>query len=539
MGRFQYRPVAPATRSTGQRRASGGSAVQLVVEREAKFEGDSVMAVPTLAGVAEGASEVDLATLTLTATYYDTEDLRLLGRHLTLRHRRDDTGTREDEWTLKVPGDDHGAGLKRLELTWPGSEELIPADAAALTAAMRRGAALRPVAQIVTVRRRRELRAATGERLAEIDDDDVTGTDLIVAVDGPPAAGPLRFREIEVELDEGDDSVLDWATRRLVDRGFAPSAEASKLHRVLGDRIGPTVPRPALGSRSTIGDVVAASIADGLDRLVPHDLAVRTNGDPRGVHQARVATRRLRSDLKTFRRLLDPVWVAHTRTTLKWVADALGEVRDADVLAKRLAGHRRSAAGVDVGAFDDLTARLTVERDTAMVNVRDVLNRPRYLEVLEELEQAATSPPWLPGGNVDPGRPAGPEVAHLVRRPWRKLRRAVDRLGDDPDDRELHKVRIKAKQVRYAAETAGPVVGRPAKRLAKGVKALQGTLGDHNDAVDAEAWLRRVAVDRPTPVALVAGEAIALERRQRAKTGRSWPKAWKKASRPSRRRWLR
>ncbi len=509
------------------------------VEREVKFEGDSVTAVPTLAGVAQGASEVELATLTLIATYYDTEDLRLLHRHLTLRHRRDNTGTSEDEWTLKVPGDADGAGLKRLELTWPGSEELVPADAAALTAAMRRGADLRPVAQIVTVRRRRELRAATGERLAEIDDDDVTGVDLIVDADGPPTAGPLRFREVEVELDEGDDDVLDRATRRLIDRGFARCADASKLHRVLADRVGGVALRPTLSSRSTIGAVVEASIGHGLDRLVAHDLAVRTDGDPRGVHQARVATRRLRSDLKTFRRLLDPVWVAHTRNTLKWTADALGEVRDADVLAGRLADHRSHVADVEAGEFDHLTARLTEERDAAMVNVLDVLNRPRYLEMLEQLELAVTSPPWLPDGSVDPGRRAGKELAHLVRRPWRKLRRAVDRLGDNPDDRELHKVRIKAKQVRYAAETAAPVVGRPAKRLARGAKALQGTLGDHNDAVDAEAWLRRVADGRTTPVTLAAGQAVALERRQRAKSRRAWPKAWKKASRPSRRRWLR
>lgn len=403
---------------------------------------------------------------------------------------------------------------------------------------MRRGADLRPVAQIVTVRRRRELRAATGERLAEIDDDDVTGIDLIVDADGPPPAGPLRFREVEVELDEGDDDVLDRAIRRLIDRGFARRAEVSKLHRVLADRVGRAAPRPVLGTRSTISDVVRASISDGLDRLVAHDLAVRADGDPLGVHQARVATRRLRSDLKTFQRLLDPVWVAHTRNTLKWTADALGEVRDADVLAGRLADHQSNVADVDAGEFDHLTARLREERDAAMVNVRDVLNRPRYLEMLEKLELAATSPPWLPGGSVDPGRRAGKELARLVRRPWRKLRRAVDRLGDYPDDRELHKLRIRAKQVRYAAETAAPVVGRPAKRLARGAKALQGILGDHNDAVDAEAWLRRVD-DRTTPVTLAAGQAIALERRQRAKTRRAWPKAWKKASRPSRRRWLR
>lgn len=512
--------------------------MRTAVEREAKFEGDPVVAVPTLAGVGPGVSEVELPTITLTATYYDTQDLRLLGRHLTLRHRRDDTGTGENGWTLKVPGGTGGAGLKRVELTWPGPAGAIPPEATALTTAVVRGGALRPVAEILTVRRRRELRASTGERLAEIDDDDVTGTDLIGEADGGTGCGPLRFREIEIELDGGDDGVLEPATRRLIDRGFAPSPDGSKLGRVLAERIARPAPRPTLGSRSTLHDVVTASIGDGLDRLIAHDVAVRVNGDPRAVHQARVATRRLRSDLKTFRRLLDPAWVGRTRTTLKWIADALGDVRDADVLAEGLTGHRSDAADLDAEGFDDMAAQLTAGRHAALVNLRDVVNRPRYLELLEQLERAADAPPWRPDGSIDPSRPAGPQLDGLVRRPWRQLRRAVNRLGDDPGDRELHRVRIRAKQVRYAAETAIPVVGRPARRLAKGAKSLQGTLGDHNDAVNAEAWLRRQAANGTASVALAAGQAIARERRQQALTRRSWPEDWKEASRPSRRRWL-
>ena len=524
--------------------------MRTAIEREAKFEGDPVTTVPTLAGVTEGASEVELPTIMLTATYYDTDDLRLLGRHLTLRHRRQDGGggggdggggdggAGEDEWTLKQPGGAGGDHVDRVELTWPGPDGPVPAEVMALTAAVTKGAALRPVAQIVTVRRRRELRAPTGRRLAEIDDDDVTATDLIAGTDGRAPSGPLRFREVEVELDEGGEDVLDRAARRLTDSGFAPSAHPSKLQRVLAGRVATATPRRQVGPRSTLLEVVTASIGDGLDRLVTHDLAVRTDGAPRGVHQARVATRRLRSDLKTFRELLDPTWVSHTRTTLQWVADALGEVRDADVLAERMAGHRSAVAEIDAEGFDNLAAALASGRDAAMVNLRDVLNRPRYLELLDELEHAAISPPWRPGKSVDPERPADRALGRLVRRPWRRLRRAVDRLGDDPDDRALHQVRIKAKQVRYAAETAIPVIGSSAERLAGGAKALQSTLGDHHDAVDAEAWLRQEAAGATGPVALVAGQAIAFERQQQAAARRAWTKAWKKASRRSRRRWL-
>jgi CHAD domain-containing protein len=513
--------------------------VHTAAENEAKFEGDPATAVPALAEVADGAREVELATVTLTATYYDTADLRLLRSHLTLRHRRDHSGTGEDGWTLKVPGAGAGGpGTRRMELTWPGAEGPVPDEAVGITAAATRGAALQPVAQIVTVRRRREIRARGGERLAEIDDDQVTATNLVGGAGGEDRPEPLRFREVEVEVDAGDDSLLDRAARHLADSGFAPSADASKLHRVLAARVGPEPTRPAPGPGSAIGEVVKAGISGGLDRLMAHDLAVRINGDPRGIHQVRVAIRRLRSDLRTFRPLLDPDWVDRTRTTLKWVADALGDVRDTDVLAGRLATHRSTGAAVGGSGFDELTARLDARREAAMVNLRDVLHRPRYLELLDQLEQAASSPPWRADGRVDPDRPAASELGQLVRRPWRRLRKAVDGLEAEPDDRALHRVRIKAKQVRYAAETAKPVIGRPAKRLAKGAKALQGTLGDHNDAVDAEAWLRQEAAGPTTPVAVAAGGAIALERQAQAGTREAWPTAWRKVSRRKGRRWL-
>jgi CHAD domain-containing protein len=514
------------------------------VEREAKFEGDPATAVPALAEVADGAREVELATVTLTATYYDTADLRLLRGHLTLRHRRDDSGTGEEGWTLKLPDSSTGTGAggtgsRRTELTWPGPEGPVPDEAVQITAGVIRGAALQPVAEIVTVRRRREIRAGSGERLAEIDDDEVTATDLVDSAGSGERPEPLRFREVEVELDGGDDVLLDQVARHLAGSGFAPSVDASKLHRVLAPRVGPEPTRPTPGPDSTIAEVVQDSIGSGLNRLIPHDLAVRINGDPRGIHQARVATRRLRSDLRTFRRLLDPAWVDRTRTTLKWVADALGDVRDADVLAGRLATRRSTGGDVEDRGFDELTGRLHTRREAAMVNLRDVLARPRYFELLDHLEQAASSPPWRADGTVDPDRPAASELGQLVRRPWRRLRKAVDELDAEPNDQALHRVRIKAKAVRYGAETARPVIGRPAKRLAKGAKALQGTLGDHNDAVDAEAWLRQEAAEPGTPVAVAAGEAIAVERQEQADTRDAWPAAWKKASRRKGRRWLR
>ena len=63
---------------------------------------------------------------------------------------------------------------------------------------------------------------------------------------------------------------------------------------------------------------------------------MRLDADPEGVHQARVATRRLRSDLRTFQSLVDPVWASALRDELGWLAEILGSVRDGDVMLERM-----------------------------------------------------------------------------------------------------------------------------------------------------------------------------------------------------------
>jgi CHAD domain-containing protein len=129
-------------------------------------------------------------------------------------------------------------------------------------------------------------------------------------------------------------------------------------------------------------------------------------------------------------------------------------------------------------------------------------------------------------------------LPRLVRRPWRHLRQAVDALGDDPDDEALHEVRIRSKRLRYAAEAAAPVIGRPAKRLASAVALVQGVLGDLNDAVVAEQWLRQAAKSAAPSTALVAGELITVERGEQQAGRNMWAKPWKAASDKKLRAWL-
>jgi CHAD domain-containing protein len=246
-----------------------------------------------------------------------------------------------------------------------------------------------------------------------------------------------------------------------------------------------------------------------------------------------VATRRLRSDLKTFGAILDPAWVDAVRTDLRWAVMAFGEVRDADVLSQRLEsqGHR-DLTDVDGGGLAALQEGLASERQAANERLLAVLDSDRYLDLLDAL---STPPPWR-GRHDQPARSAtGP----LVRRSWKKLAKTVGRLGDPPADTDLHQIRIRAKQLRYGAEAATIVVGAPARKLAAAAAQLQGTLGDHHDAVAAEAWLRRQAstIDAG-PGVFVAGELVMVQRREQAELRESWSQVWDGLARKRLRRWL-
>jgi CHAD domain-containing protein len=158
---------------------------------------------------------------------------------------------------------------------------------------------------------------------------------------------------------------------------------------------------------------------------------------------------------------------------------------------------------------------------------------PRYVAVLDRLVTAAQSPELLPEAD---GK-AAEVLPALVLRPWKKLAKAVKELDDPPPDEQLHAVRIRAKRCRYAVEAVASVVGKEAKRLASAVAGLQGVLGDHQDAVVAEGWLREAA-KAPGVSRLVAGELIALQRVEAEENRQAWWAAWREAKDPKLRKWL-
>jgi CHAD domain-containing protein len=291
---------------------------------------------------------------------------------------------------------------------------------------------------------------------------------------------------------------------------------------------------PKLGPRSTVAETVTVALAASVLRLMLNEAGVRQGGDAEAVHQARVAVRRLRSDLRTFASTLRRGSTNALAVELGWLGGLLGGARDGDVLVGRMTRLVDAVPGSADGRRD-LLERLEERRRMAREAMLEGIQSTRYAALQNRLGELARQPPLAGSG---PARAGGREaLPGLVAGPWRRLERAVGRLGENPSDEDLHSVRIAAKRVRYAAEAVAPVVGRRASKLAEAAATLQQVLGDYHDAVAAGDWLAEVATGLAPGSAFHAGTLAERERLAGERALSGWPAAWKSAARKSIHSW--
>ena len=144
--------------------------------------------------------------------------------------------------------------------------------------------------------------------------------------------------------------------------------------------------------------------------------------------------------------------------------------------------------------------------------------------LLERLESAATPP--LTGDETT--------LAAVFHREAKRMRRAFAALGAEPTDDALHASRIAVKRARYAADLAAHDLGRPGERFVFLSKQLQDILGDHQDAVFAEARIRAWLASDPAGV-FAAGRLVQLERDRKAAARAAWPDTWQQLDEAARR----
>ncbi|TDD61841.1 CYTH and CHAD domain-containing protein [Actinomadura rubrisoli] len=458
-----------------------GKIVSVNLEVERKYDVGAGFRVPDLRGVAGCADVGTSRTRTLTALYFDTPDLRLISRGVTLRHRTGD----DEGWDLRLP-----AGEGRREIHDPaGREEGVPERLARLVTAFVRGRELVPVAELTTVRTERSLLAETGAVLAELADDTVTARRL----DDPTTAPDRRsWREIGVELVSGRPDVLDAVGKRLRKAGARVGRSSSRLSIALGggeDRPG------CQGGTDTAAEVLTSYLGRQSEALLAYDPLVRlAEHDDDSVHKMRVAARRIRSVLRTHRKLLEQQRTRALDAELRWLTDALGEVRDLEVLRARF--DRRLAAIPEVDGRPAFMVGLAARERQARERLRQTLSSPRYAALLDSLDIFVADPPVTERATGKPEK----QTAKVIGRAWRKMLRAYAEAEGRPAgvdrDGSLHRTRKAAKRLRYTAEAAAPALGKPARKLARRAERVQDVLGVYQDGVVAARQARRLA-DEP------------------------------------------
>jgi len=259
---------------------------------------------------------------------------------------------------------------------------------------------------------------------------------------------------------------------------------------------------------------VRARIDVQVRALLTHEEGTRSGVDPEDLHQMRVTVRRLRAAVGAQGAGLgEPA--GHLLIELKWLGGVLGPVRDLDVQLDRLRTEAEVFEDDERAAVERLLAGLVAERRAARRRMLAALRAKRYTKLLVALAKAANSEPATAGDDAP--------VNVVVTKPYRKLRKAVRALGEDPPDRDLHALRIKGKRLRYAAE----LVGSPAKDLVKATRGFQEVLGEHQDAAVAEETIRRLLTDHDDPrVIFVAGRLVEREHARRLAYRAQWRDKW-------------
>ena len=429
---------------------------------------------PEAAEAILGALDGEGAVRQLDATYYDTADHALRRAGFGLRVRDGEGGRKQ---TLKSASAGGVFSRGEWEETIAGPAPDRDALARTPVAAMLAEAALSPV---FTTRVERVIRLVrAGETLIE------------VALDrGGLSAGDRHAAvcELELELKAGEAQALFDLARTLARHAPLRLSLISKAERGYSLAAGDSTPEPrrrpvAFAPDATVGEALQAIGQAGLAQLCAALESLRERPAPEGVHRARVAVRRLRAMLKIFKPLARDDAARTLDAELAWLAGELDAARDLDVFIAEV--WEGSAQGAIFEGRDAFERGLHTARASAYLCMEAALESPRARDVL--LEAAA----WLEAG-VWTSDPALAEVrqtraASLASEVLDRLRRRMKtgaKRFDDLDPHGRHKLRLKGKTLRYAAEDLGllfPDHPHRAERFLAAAKAVQDTLGALND----------------------------------------------------------
>lgn len=424
--------------------------------------------------------------------YYDTNDLLLKRNDLSLRVREADS---RHVQTVKSVGSSGGGLFVRNE--WEHDVPDARPDVSLIKnnrirkrlGGFNGAAALQPIFET-------DIRRTTWDLV-----DGETAVELVLDVGEVrlPDGASEKICEAELELKSGDPKRIFDIALALNERIDCTVGHISKSDRGYAlfkkTPLRSTKAKPVvLSGRMTVWEGFLHICNGCLEQLRANEVVVREGENPEGIHQTRVAIRRLRAAFKVFRRVLPQEDQRYFARELRWLQQELGEARDLDVFILETLEPLRSRVPGD-GSLAVLSARAETARRSAYGRARKALHSGRYGRILLTLERWLLFPSVKVAG-TPLAKPIGGFAKHSVRRTQKKLLSHGKRL-DAVDDEELHVVRIEGKQTRYCVEFfAGLYPKRSVRRHIKALSALQDCLGGLNDGVVADGLLTRFGKGR-------------------------------------------
>jgi inorganic triphosphatase YgiF len=336
------------------------------------------------------------------------------------------------------------------------------------------------------------------------------------------------INELEIELKgAGDESDLRTLGERLRAQTPLEPEPRTKLSRGLA-----LLPRqrPDPGRRD-LHTLARSTVAAALRKYHKREHEARVGDDPEGVHDVRVAVRRLRSALALLEDApeFDADDLKRWRKRLKNLAAALGAVRDLDVQLGRLSAYRDAHLELYDG-LQPIWDEMTHERDQARGEMLDALDNDKIRDALRTLHGFAT----------EQADERSDEEPILVRHfaggaVWRRYEGVLRYECQSPTESApvLHEIRIACKRQRYALEMFAHAFGSKVDPLIALLVTMQDCLGAHQDCVVARGYLERSQAEVSDQRALTAYDE-ALESEQialRAQFQRLWAQLSGKAFR--------
>ncbi|HSA62188.1 MAG TPA: CYTH and CHAD domain-containing protein [Nitrospiraceae bacterium] len=472
------------------------------LERETKLAVEQDFRLPQLPGQR-------LPRRRFTSIYYDTPDHCLARSAITLRYRVEG---RHAAWQLKLPRN----GMRR-EIEMAGGMEEPPGRFVESLIVHLEGKKLVPVATLRTSRTGIRVRRS-GDRAADVVLDTVSVLMGMHVVQ--------QFRELEIEWRNCEEDLIQELVTTLRKGGAQSHDGRPKLFRALS--LSYDLPAPPPGD-APVYDHLRHHLMRQVQALKRFDPGARLGGEAEDVHQMRVAIRRLRAIVRAIDRLVEPQWTGQMSSALTWLGQLFGLARDLDV---QLEYFRKEATGLNVRdrrPLERFIRHLEEERDKAQQLLRDEMRSARYLGVLATLQEAAQEPVMLESKTT---------LREVAAGQFEKLRKAMRKLGRTCTNRDLHRIRIKAKRARYVAELAEPCVGRRAARFARAARDFQDLLGVHQDAVLAERYVRDFLKQSPGGRAAFVGGIMVARARQRCDdVRRTFRSSWERLKKRGNKAW--